>query len=71
MKVVFTDSAWQGYLWFQEHNRPLLKRINDLIKDTWRSPFRGLGKPEPLKCFPPESKGYCSLQSPRRNASWS
>jgi toxin YoeB len=49
MKVVFTESAWQDYLWFQEHNWPLLKRINDLIKDAQRSPFRGLGKPEPLK----------------------
>ena len=49
MKVVFTESGWQDYLWFQEHNRQLLKRINDLIKDAQRSPFRGLGKPEPLK----------------------
>jgi toxin YoeB len=49
MKVVFTESGWQDYLWFQEHNRQLLKRINDLIRDAQRSPFRGLGKPEPLK----------------------
>jgi toxin YoeB len=49
MKIVFTQSAWQDYLWFQEHNRSLLKRINDLIKDAQRSPFRGLGKPEPLR----------------------
>jgi toxin YoeB len=57
MKVVFTESGWQDYLWFQEHNRPLLKRINDLIKDAQRSPFRGLGKPEPLKG---ELSGYWS-----------
>lgn len=49
MKIAFTESAWQDYLWFQEHNRSLLKRINDLIKDAQRNPFRGLGKPEPLK----------------------
>jgi len=49
MKIAFTESAWQDYLWFQEHNRPLLKRLNDLIKDAQREPFRGLGKPEPLK----------------------
>jgi toxin YoeB len=57
MKIVFTESGWQDYLWFQEHNRPLLKRINDLIKDAQRSPFRGLGKPEPLKG---ELSGYWS-----------
>jgi len=57
MKIVFTESGWQDYLWFQEHNRPLLKRINDLIKDAQRSPFRGLGKPEPLKA---ELSGYWS-----------
>jgi toxin YoeB len=57
MKVVFTESGWQDYLWFQEHNRPLLKRINDLIRDAQRSPFRGLGKPEPLKG---ELPGYWS-----------
>ena len=50
-------NAWQDYLWFQEHNRPLLKRINDLIKDAQRSPFRGLGKPEPLRG---ELSGYWS-----------
>jgi toxin YoeB len=49
MRLVFTESAWQDYLWFQEHNRRLVKRINDLIKDALRNPFRGLGKPEPLK----------------------
>jgi toxin YoeB len=57
MKLVFTESGWRDYLWFQEHNRPLLKRINDLIKDAQRSPFRGLGKPEPLKG---ELSGYWS-----------
>jgi toxin YoeB len=57
MKLVFTESGWRDYLWFQGHNRPLLKRINDLIKDAQRSPFRGLGKPEPLKG---ELSGYWS-----------
>ncbi len=57
MKLTFTESAWQDYLWFQEQNRPLLKRLNDLIRDTVRSPFRGIGKPEPLKG---ELSGYWS-----------
>ncbi len=49
MKLTFTPSAWDDYLWFQEQDRKLLKRINALIKDTLRSPFEGIGKPEPLK----------------------
>jgi len=49
MKLVFTKSAWDDYIWFQENEKKLLKRINELIKDTLRNPFDGLGKPEPLK----------------------
>ena len=49
MRLVFTESGWDDYLWFQTHDRRLLKRINTLIQDTLRSPFEGLGKPEPLK----------------------
>jgi toxin YoeB len=48
MKLVFTDSSWDDYLWFQENDRKLLKRINVLIKETKRTPFDGIGKPEPL-----------------------
>jgi toxin YoeB len=57
MRLVFTESAWQDYLWFQEKDRPLLKRINQLLKDTLRTPFEGLGKPEPLKA---DLSGYWS-----------
>jgi toxin YoeB len=57
MRIVFTDSAWNDYLWFQEHDRKLIKRINQLIRDASRSPFEGLGKPEPLKG---ELAGYWS-----------
>lgn len=57
MNLVFTTSAWDDYLWFQEHDRKLLKRINLLIKDSLRTPFEGIGKPEPLKA---ELSGYWS-----------
>jgi toxin YoeB len=57
VKLTFTESAWQDYLWVQEQNRPLLRRLNELIRDTLRSPFRGIGKPEPLKG---ELSGYWS-----------
>jgi toxin YoeB len=49
MKLTFTPSAWGDYVWFQEHDRKLLKRINALIKECLRNPFEGIGKPEPLK----------------------
>jgi toxin YoeB len=49
MRIAFTDSGWNDYLWFTENDRKLLKRINLLIKDTLRSPFEGIGKPEPLR----------------------
>ena len=57
MKLVFTESGWRDYLWFQENDRKLLKRINALIKDVQRSPFEGQGKPEPLKS---DLSGYWS-----------
>lgn len=51
MKLVFSDDAWDDYLYWQEHNDNgrLLERVNQLIKETRRNPFKGLGKPEPLK----------------------
>ena len=49
MRLAFTPSAWEDYLWFQAHDRRLLKRINLLIQDILRTPFEGIGKPEPLK----------------------
>jgi toxin YoeB len=57
MKLVFTQLAWKDYLWFQENNRKLLKRINTLIKDSLRNPTKGIGKPEPLKS---DLSGYWS-----------
>jgi toxin YoeB len=49
MNLKFTPSAWDDYLWFQQHDRKLLKRINQLLADVCRTPCEGIGKPEPLK----------------------
>ena len=49
MKLIFSDHAWNDYLYWQKTNKKILKRINLLIKDVRRSPFEGIGKPEPLK----------------------
>src|ERR1700730_11099090 len=45
MKVGFTPSAWENYLWSQDHDRKLLKRINLLIKDILRAPLHGEAVP--------------------------
>jgi len=49
MKLVFAESAWEDYLYWQKRDKKILNRINTLIKDIRRSPFDGIGKPEPLK----------------------
>ena len=49
MKIVFSSQAWEDYLHWQHTDKKLLKRINDLIKEIVRTPFEGIGKPEPLR----------------------
>ena len=49
MNLTFTPTAWEDYEWFVQHDRKLIKRINQLIQEILRSPFEGIGKPEPLK----------------------
>jgi toxin YoeB len=45
----WTDEAWNSYVYWQSQDKKTLKRINKLIIDVKRSPFEGIGKPEPLK----------------------
>lgn len=49
MRLIFSAEAWEDYLYWQHHDRKILKRINLLIKEIWRDPFQGIGKPEPLR----------------------
>ena len=49
MKLLFTEPGWEDYQHWQAHDPDLLAKVNVLIKDCRRSPFSGLGKPEPLK----------------------
>ncbi|KAF0120149.1 MAG: addiction module toxin Txe/YoeB family [Methylocystaceae bacterium] len=49
MKLVFSEQAWADYLYWQGQDKKTLERINMLIKDCSRTPFEGLGKPEPLR----------------------
>ena len=49
MKLVWSRIAWDDYVSWQHTDRKVLIAINDLIRDAMRDPFKGLGKPEPLK----------------------
>ena len=49
MELVWQTNAWEDYLYWQENDKKVLLRINELIKDSLRSPSKGIGKPEPLK----------------------
>jgi len=49
VKLIFSGQAWDDYLYGQKTDKKLLERINALVKDISRSPFAGIGKPEPLK----------------------
>lgn len=49
MNKVWSDEAWDDYVYWQSQDKKTLKRINQLLKDIDRSPFEGIGKPEALK----------------------
>jgi toxin YoeB len=49
MQTAFTDQAWDDYIYWQKNDGDTLKKINDLIREIKRDPFKGAGKPEPLK----------------------
>jgi toxin YoeB len=49
MKLIWAQQAWEDYLYWQKSDKTILKRINRIIKETIRSPFEGIGSPEPLR----------------------
>lgn len=49
MKIIWTELAWESYLYWQTNDKNVLRKINPLVKDIQRNYFEGLGKPEPLK----------------------
>lgn len=48
-RITWTLASWEDYQYWQRQDRKTMKRINSLIKECLRSPFDGIGKPEPLK----------------------
>ena len=49
MILSFSDDAWEDYLYWQQNDKKILKKLNRLIKEIQREPFEGIGEPEPLK----------------------
>lgn len=49
MRIIFSKNGWEDYMSWQSEDKKILKKINDLIKDIQRTPYEGMGKPEPLK----------------------
>jgi toxin YoeB len=49
VRKIWDEKAWEDYLYWQFHDKQMLKRVNMLIRDVERSPFDGIGKPEPLR----------------------
>jgi toxin YoeB len=49
LNIVFSTQSWEDYLYWQQTDKLILKRINGLIKDICRNPYKGIGKPEHLR----------------------
>ncbi len=49
MILCWSTNAWDDYLYWQQHDKKILKRINLLLKEIKRDPFHGIGDPEPLR----------------------
>lgn len=49
MKLLWADRAWEDYQYWRESDPNVFEKLNELIKECRRDPFRGIGKPEPLK----------------------
>jgi toxin YoeB len=64
MKKIWQDDAWNDYLYWQNTDKKILKRINQLIKDIERNGYTGIGKPESLKG---DLKGFWSRRIDSKN----
>ncbi len=64
MSLFWTDEAWKDYLYWQSQDSKTLKRINQIVRDIQRSPYAGIGKPEPLKG---ELSGWWSRRIDEKN----
>lgn len=64
MSIIFSQIAWEDYTLWLKDDKTMLKKINELIRDIQRTPFAGIGKPEPLKY---DLAGYWSRRIDREH----
>ena len=64
MKKIWSDEAWEEYVYWQTQDKKTLKKINSLVKDIERNGYEGIGNPEPLKH---EWNGYWSRTIDEKN----
>lgn len=64
MNKVWTDDAWEDYIYWQKQDKKTLERINKLIKSIDRNSFDSIGKPEPMKY---DMQGYWSVRIDKEN----
>ena len=64
MKKLWSDEAWEEYLYWQTQNKITLKRINKLLQDIDRNGYNSIGKPEPLRGY---LSGYWSVRIDDKN----
>lgn len=64
MVLTFTENAWDDYTYWQKVDKKMIRKINELIKSIKRTPFEGIGKPEPLKF---DLTGYWSRRIDREH----
>jgi len=62
--LAWTDQAWEEYLYWQKHDMSKVETINELLEECRRTPFKGTGKPEPLKG---DLSGYWSRRIDREH----
>lgn len=62
--ILFTETAWEDYCYWQNQDKKTLKKINQLLNDIKRNNFSGIGKPEPLKN---QFSGYWSRRIDEKN----
>ena len=62
--ITFSKYAWDDYLSWIKNDQKKLKKINSLIEEITRTPFKGSGKPEPLKF---KLAGFWSRRIDREN----
>jgi toxin YoeB len=63
-RITFSQNSWEDYISWQSEDRKMLKKVNELIKDIERTPYKGLGKPEALKY---DLTGYWSRRIDREH----